>query len=217
MPKCFALTLKSLVTRYAQLIGVLYDDITLEQLKKNKKVKTVMVEIFIVLFFLIFFPALYTKAPIYLSNFEAINQLKTFLPSDQDFKFLDAGCGTGRVLKALSSEFPKGSFEGIELSPLLALFATFLTWRSQNVRVKLGTLFTHQLKNYDYIYAFLSPVAHTMLYEYLKKLGFQGTLVLNSFPLDKIAHDLKIEGKQTLFLYKLNFTDKDLRLPEKKG
>jgi len=48
-------------------------------------------------------------------------------------------------------------------------------------------------------------------------LGFQGTLVLNSFPLDKIAHDLKIEGKQTLFLYKLNFTDKDLRLPEKKG
>ncbi len=157
-------------------------------------------ELIAVLFILIFFPTIFTKAPIFLSSKECIDKLASILPKDKSFRFIDLGCGIGHVLNHLSKKFPNGVFTGVELSPVLALIAAFLNRKNRNVSIRLTDLRRVNLNDFDYIYVFLSPFGNTKILDQVCAL--KGKIVIsNSFPFETLKESKIIRGDPPLYIY----------------
>ncbi len=163
--------------------------------------------ILMVVFGLLFLPTFWTRVPYFPSSEKTYSLIANQLPADTAFRFLDIGCGDGKLLCALAAQFPKAQFEGIDLSPTAVLFAKLKSRASSNVKIIFGDYWRLSFADYDFIYAFLSPTPMAKIEAKAQaELRFDALLIVNSFALPNWSADreLLIEDKNQslLFLYR---------------
>lgn len=125
-----------------------------------------------------------TRVPLYLSNartWQAVETIVAAAAGNQPLKFVDLGSGLGGLLCHLSTRLPSLQFEGVELAPLPALLSRLrarLTGR-RNLRIRWGSFWKLDLKAYDIVFAFLSPVPMPELWRKARSEMRPGTLFIS--------------------------------------
>jgi SAM-dependent methyltransferase len=164
--------------------------------------------------FLVFFAALLavywsvfrSRVPLYLTGSKAMQDLSRLLPEEGEFRFVDLGAGTGRVLSYLASVRPDGRYTGIESAPL-----PFLLGRRAAARGKWswqwGDFWGVYLGRFDVIYAYLSPAPMPRLLDKLKKeMQPEALFISNTFALPGATPSETVEladiHRSTLYLYR---------------
>jgi SAM-dependent methyltransferase len=147
-----------------------------------------------------------TRVPLYLSSREACDRLATLLPHERGFRFLDIGCGVGTVLADLAPRFPAGKFSGFEIAPLPFLTSWLRGRWSQRFETRRVDFWGEDLSDYDVVYAFLSPVPMTDLWQKAKREMRPGSLfVSNTFRVDGANPDSVIPlggGRRSLYVWR---------------
>lgn len=119
--------------------------------------------------------------------------------------FYDLGSGTGRLLFYLAKKY-KIQCVGIEISPVLYLYSKIKSLFFQEVEIKYGNLFKHDLSKADVICVFLHPKMYDSLKKKIRReMKKESTiLILSTWPF-KNASPLEINQKDketTYYLYK---------------
>jgi hypothetical protein len=134
-----------------------------------------------VLLLLIFWRTDRSRVPLYLTNAVASSGVAGLLPV-APCRVIDLGCGDGGLLLRLSAERPDCQFVGFEHAPLPWLWAWLRSRGKKNVSVRFGDFWSHSLKNYEIVYAFLSPAPMPDLWSKAQKeMGNGALLISNSF------------------------------------
>ncbi len=156
---------------------------------------------------LIYWNTFRTQVPLYLSSPEAIAGVAALLPSDRPFRFLDLGCGTGTLIIPLAKRFPNGHFVGIESAPGPYWVARAQAKGLANVELRLGDYFQDSWRDYDFLYAFLSPAPMPRVgAKAHRELAPTALLISNSFPIPDWLPDqvipLSDSRNSVLYLYR---------------
>ncbi len=122
-------------------------------------------------------------------------------------KFVELGCGNGRVCRHVATKNPGVDVKGVELSLLQYLVAVgqAVATRSR-ARYRFGNVFSHKLGEYDAIYMFLMPETYEKIEPKLKAELRPGTRVLSYvWPIPGWEPETvsKKEGQLDLYLYKI--------------
>lgn len=145
--------------------------------------------VFLVLW-LIFSPALTRRVPLYLTGSAALEILETHLPMQA--RVLDAGAGTGTVVRGLARLRPDLQLVGIEQA-LLPWCCGYLL-RPSSVRWLKGDYAGLDFADYDVVYAFLSPAAMPGLWEKARGRMRPGSILIsNTFAVPGVEADEEIE------------------------
>ncbi len=166
-----------------------------------------VVKCIVCILLLLFVPTFYTKVPYYPSNNRIFKAVLDNLPKDnQKFNFLDAGCGSGRLLCYLAKHFPESNFVGVELNPFVFFVAKLISLPRKNVTIKYQNLWKVDFSNFDIIYAFLAPPLMVDIYQKVSEEMRAGTtFISNTFSAPvKETKRIEIQGKRQtdLFIYK---------------
>jgi hypothetical protein len=121
-----------------------------------------------------------TRVPLYLSSAAAITELGKLVCTNRPQRVLDLGCGTARVLSALSRAHPRVALEGVERAPLPFLIA----WARHRLPggsfgIHWQNLWTVDLSGYDMVYAYLSPAPMPRLWDKAKREMRRGSLLVS--------------------------------------
>lgn len=101
-----------------------------------------------------------------------IERLLDVLDLQPGERFVELGCGDGRVCRAVKRRFPEAEVVGVELSLLPWLVAKLF---SPGVDVRFGDVFKLDVSEFDVVYVFLVPQAHDRLGEiWMNEAGLLG-------------------------------------------
>lgn len=131
------------------------------------------------LLLLVFGGGLLTRVPLYNSNRAAWRELAGLVPETGAFRFADLGAGLGGPLAFLAGARPEAHFLGVEASPLVWLVAWLRVLPRRNCRVRLGSLWTQSLCDFDLVFAFLSPAPMPALWDKASAEMRPGTLLVS--------------------------------------
>ena len=160
------------------------------------------------LFWLIFRDNTRERVPLYLSSDRCWQVVGDHLPVDRSIRLLDAGCGLGGGIRILARRYPQCCFEGIESAPLPCLYAWFMARHLPNCRVRLGNYRDVDFRDYDVVYAFLSPQPMPGLWCKVRRDMRPGSLFIsNNFSVPGFEPDQVIaiddQGKNRLLIWTL--------------
>lgn len=139
------------------------------------------------LMLLVYWSTYRSQVPLYLSSHKVWQTLEELLPDAEQkkgFSFMDIGSGMGGVLTHLAAVRPDGRYYGVENAPLPYLLSTLRIklGKYANCQVLWGSLWECDLKPYDVVFAYLSPVPMEQLWHKVKNEMRPGTLFIsNSF------------------------------------
>jgi hypothetical protein len=139
------------------------------------------------LMLLVYWSTFRSQVPLYLSSQKVWQTLEELLPEaaqEKRFSFMDIGSGMGGVLMHLATARQDGNYHGIENAPLPYLLSLLRIKLGQyrNCQVQWGSLWGCDLKPYDVVFAYLSPVPMEQLWHKVKNEMRPGTLFIsNSF------------------------------------
>lgn len=153
---------------------------------------------------LIYLPTYWTKVPFYPSSPQMYQAILEFLPTDRPFRFIDLGCGYGKLLSFLASQRPLGEFVGAEIAPLPALIA-WLRSRMAGSKMKIiwGSFWKLPFTEYDIVYAFLAPDPMPELEKKCwQEMRPGSSLLINSFPISRPAQkQVAVKDERNCVLY----------------
>lgn len=161
------------------------------------------------LLLLVYWSTFRSQVPLYLSSRNVWQTLETLLPADRPLRFIDLGSGLGGVLTHLARTRPESHFHGVEVAPLPFV----LSWLRirlggyRNCSVRWQSLWDSDLGNYDVVFAYLSPVPMSKLWD---KVGHElrpGSLFIsNTFPVNDYppqeTHEVDDLHRSKLYLWK---------------
>lgn len=153
---------------------------------------------------LLFWTTFRTRVPLYLSSAQACARLLDLVPDRGAARVLDLGCGFGGLLVRGARARPNASFVGVELAPLPTLAAWWRLRGMRNARVIREDLWKHDLAQYDFVYAFLSPLVMQALWHKARAEMKPGSvLVSNSFAVEGVQPDaiIPLSGRNSHALY----------------
>jgi hypothetical protein len=156
----------------------------------------------------VYAPALWSRVPYYPTTRSAYGVLLAQLPSDRPCTFIDLGCGSGELLLFLAQHRPLGRFIGVEVGILPWLLSTVRArlWGRGRVLIYFRSIWSVDLSQYDFVYAFLSPAPMERLWQKVQaELNPNATFISNSFPAPATPSErisLKNNRGGDLFLYK---------------
>jgi hypothetical protein len=134
---------------------------------------------------LVFGGGLMSRVPLYNSNRAAWRALLELLP--EEGAMADLGAGLGGPLAFLARQRPGVFFVGVEASPLVWLIAWLRTTSVRShCQVRFGSFWRLPLGEFRVVYAFLSPVPMSALWEKAQTEMLSGTLL--------ISHTFEIPG-----------------------
>ncbi|MDV5862955.1 class I SAM-dependent methyltransferase [Pseudomonas mendocina] len=145
------------------------------------------------------------QVPLYLSGRKAQQRLQQCLGErESPLRFIDLGCGTAGPLLQLARQFPRGQFVGVETAPLLFVFAWLRCLLQENCSIRYQSLWQVELREFDVVYCFLSPVPMPRLWAKAQVEMRAGSwLISNTFEIPGVPADRKLEineGRQTALL-----------------
>lgn len=123
------------------------------------------------------------QVPLYLSNRKTRDAMAALVPGGA-VKVLDLGCGPAGTILGIARARPEAECVGIESAPPLALFAWVrrLIGGPGNATIRFGDFWNLDLRPFDVVYAFLSPVPMARLFAKVNAEMRPGTLFIsNSF------------------------------------
>ncbi len=127
---------------------------------------------------LVYGGGLLIQVPLYHSNRDAWRALEARIPAGAR-RFVDLGCGLGGPLAHLARTRPGLELLGVEASPLTWLVAWLRCLPHPRVKVRLGSLWSVDLGDFDLVYAFLSPAPMPRLWEKARAEMAPGALFLS--------------------------------------
>ena len=134
-----------------------------------------------------------------------VERLKRLLDLKAGERFVELGCGNGRVCRAISKAHPDTHVIGVELSILQYLIAQAQGFKSA-AKFRFQNVFKHDLAQYDAVYMFLMPETYEKIQPKLQKELKPGARVISYvWPIpgwepEKVD---KQEGALDLYLYKI--------------
>ncbi len=153
--------------------------------------------------------------PTWKKDLKRIERLVDLQPGE---KFVELGCGNGRVCRHLAMTTHAGKIVGVELSLLQWGIAKLQVaiCRSQekfknfaiakkDLRIVFGNVFKHPLSEYDVVYLFLMPETYEKIKPKLELELKPGARVITYvWPIPGWEEDVldMAEGQPNLFLYK---------------
>ncbi|MDF0605040.1 class I SAM-dependent methyltransferase [Neisseriaceae bacterium TC5R-5] len=144
--------------------------------------------------------AVVERVPLYLSSQEVAQQLTWLLP--QRGRFLEAGCGDGRLALRLFQQRPDVRICALENawgSWLLAWGRWCAQGRPQRVRFVCRSFWQVSWSHYDVVYVFLSPEPMARIWQKFLAEGQPGSvLISNTFTIPDIPADQVILLSGTL-------------------
>lgn len=152
----------------------------------------------------IYWSSFRTQVPLYLSNRHTVQAVAGLLPPDRPVALLDIGSGTGSLLRPLARLRPDCRFSGIEAAPAPHALARLLAGQQANLALQRGDFFAVPWGDYDFIYAFLSPVPMAMVWKKAcAEMRPDGLLLSNSFPVPGVepAFVLEVADRRATRLY----------------
>ncbi|MFN0315726.1 MAG: class I SAM-dependent methyltransferase [Burkholderiales bacterium] len=157
---------------------------------------------------LVYWSSYRTQVPLYLTSSAGCRVVAEILEREKGSSFLDIGSGSGSVLAHVARRFPGVACEGVELAPLPYWISRLRFTMSKNCRVNWKDFWSLDLSRYDVVYAFLSPVPMSALWEKVRREMRPGTLFIsNSFPVVGVAPKeiLVVPGpiKRKLYLWRI--------------
>ncbi len=140
--------------------------------------------LFVVLL-LVYWSTFRTRVPLYLSGPRVWQAVRDLLPAAQagrTLRVIDLGSGLGGLLLALAAQRADAEFVGVELAPLPALVSRLriALRRQRNCQVQWGSYWPVDLAHYDVVFAFLSPVPMSALWEKARREMRGGTQFISS-------------------------------------
>ena len=132
-----------------------------------------------------------TQVPLYLSSSKVRLALVPLLPPGR-FTFIDVGSGVGGVLTDLAALRADGEYHGIESAPVPWLVSRLRIafGRHRNCHAHWGSFWNVDLSRYDVVFAYLSPVPMTALWEKVRSEMRPGsTFISNTFAVDATPPD----------------------------
>lgn len=151
---------------------------------------------------LLFWGAVVTRVPLYLSGRAAWDAVLDTLPKARPLSIIDIGSGLGGLVFYLASKRPDCVVEGIEISPFL--------WGVSCIRQKLsaskarflpGNYEQLDLGAYDVVFAYLSPLVMDDLWMKAAAEMRPGSLLLSfEFAVEDVEPDVRVAvGNRVLF------------------
>lgn len=137
--------------------------------------------------------AIVERVPLFLSTSEVLSHLVEILP--ENCRFIDLGCGTGRVLFALAKARPDVQLCGVENAWLPFAFARICQFFYSNVHIRYGSIWQQDLRDFDVVYCYLSPAPMSKLWEkFLKEARPNAWLVSNTFVVPNCPPDFVFDA-----------------------
>jgi SAM-dependent methyltransferase len=149
------------------------------------------------LFFLfLFWSTFRTQVPYYPSLPSTWRAVDALLPPEAPLRVIDIGSGLGGFVLSLAKRRPQGSFAGIEIAPLPWLVSRLRAFCSgSRAQFILGDYTRLDFAEYDVVFAYLSPVAMTALWNKARAEMRPGSLLLSyEFPIEGVAPDITINA-----------------------
>lgn len=144
---------------------------------------------------MLFWTTFRSQVPFFPSNSCVHELLKRVIPENQPLRVIDVGSGLGGLMMKLAEYYPNAFFSGIEIAPL--------PWMISLCRAKLlgssaqfhyGNYLKLDFSNYDVIYAYLSPVAMSSLWQKARTEMRQGSLLVSyEFEITDIPPQLTLQ------------------------
>lgn len=160
-----------------------------------------------ILLWLVYWSAARSQVPLYLSSRKAWVAVERYLPSA--VSLADLGSGTGGMLLWLAKNRKDGDYHGFENAPLP--FA--LSWLRSRVaggacKIEMQSFWKVDLKPFDVVYAYLSPVPMADLWQKVCREMRPGTLfVSNTFAVPDVSPDEVLElddlHRSRLYFYRI--------------
>ncbi len=150
-----------------------------------------------------------TQVPLYLSSKSVNHALATLLPKQDPFSFIDIGSGCGGLVSNLANTHKNGLFYGIEYAPLPFLISKLRSlFSARTSKIVWGDFWKHDFSSYDVVYAYLSPVPMTSLWQKVNQEMRPGSfLISNTFIIPDIPPDKSIMlddfSNSTLYIWKI--------------
>lgn len=134
-------------------------------------------------------------APFVPSAHKEVNKILEYLKPKKGSLIIELGSGDGRFLRTASRKYQTKGI-GVEINPLIVLYARFLTFitKTSNVTFVCKSLFDYPLEKADYIYLFLYPKLLDKLVPIFEKQCKKTCII--------VSHGFKIPNwKKHLFHY----------------
>lgn len=141
-----------------------------------------------------------TQVPLFLSSRRVWRAVESLLPparADRPLRFVDLGSGLGGLLAFLGRRRPDGSYMGFEIAPLPALLSRlrFRVLGPANVHVVWRSFWPEDLGDYDFVFAFLSPVPMPELWAKARREMRAGSVFVScGFPVPGVEADVVLEA-----------------------
>ncbi|MDE1942741.1 MAG: class I SAM-dependent methyltransferase [Betaproteobacteria bacterium] len=156
----------------------------------------------------IYWTSFRSRVPLYLTNRPTADALLNLIQTEGAVRVLDAGCGTGFLLRWLALNAPSLRFEGLEIAPLPWLLAWMKTRGLPNCAVVRKSLWHMPWGFSDVVYVFLSPVPMVEVWrKALAEMRPGALLVSNSFEIPGVLPEQVItvadRRKTRLLIYRI--------------
>lgn len=158
-----------------------------------------------VLLALFYWTSFRTQVPLFLTNARTARAVLALLP-EAPARILDAGAGTGSLVRPLAAARPDCQVVGIEAAPAPWLIGRLLAARLSNLDWRRGDFWAEDWSSYDLIYVFLSPVPMARVWAKAQAQMKAGSrLISNSFAIPEVTPEAVVPpetaGGRTLYVY----------------
>jgi len=164
-----------------------------------------------VVIFLFYSNTLKERVPLYLSNhttWAALSELMQAENSsiDKRLRFVDLGCGLGGAVAYLAKKHADWHVVGVETAPGPYLISKLRVAFIANADVRFQSLWTVDLKDFDMVYAFLSPAPMDRLCRKVKsEMQPKSVFISNSFWAENEPFDQEItvnDSRESRLIFK---------------
>jgi hypothetical protein len=164
--------------------------------------------VLVVVFTLIFWGTIRGDVPLFLSSSIVTETVIDLLKTENAKNFADLGAGVGTVAIPVAKKLSQIHVEAWELAPFPWLICKLRGRFLSNYVALRRNFFAANVKEYDVIFAFLSPLAMPEISEKLKREMRSGTLLISSsFPAPNWQPEtilqLNDSRKTVLFCYRI--------------
>jgi len=157
---------------------------------------------------LIYWSTYATQVPLYVSRRQVWRAVAAQLTDRPGLRCIDLGSGLGGWVCSLAQTRPDCLVSGIEAAPLPYWIGKLRTLFRANASITWGNFWQHDLAAYDVVFAYLSPVPMSDLWDKARREMRPGTLLISyRFAIPDIEPSTVVElgdlGRTQLYLWRM--------------